>query len=48
MKKKLLGLFLCSALVVSMAAGCTKKNEVLQSSQAEAAASAGEEDGDAR
>ena len=47
MKKKLLGLFLCSALVVSMAAGCTKKNEVLESSQAEAAASAGEEAGDA-
>ena len=38
MKKKMLGIFLCTALAVTMAAGCTKKNEVLESSQAAAAA----------
>ena len=43
MKKRLLGLFLCSALAVTAMAGCTKKNEVLESSQAEAAAEAGSE-----
>ena len=41
MKKKMLGIFLCTALAVTMAAGCTKKNEVLESSQAAAAAEEG-------